>query len=67
MSILSQVAPSIQVINVQKRRKLHVWPSDDRNGTIIDLTEISIPEKVVTSVLNTRIWRKLPKLWNTYS
>jgi hypothetical protein len=49
MSILSQVAPSIQVINVQKRRKLHVWPSDDRNGTIIDLTEISIPEKVMTS------------------
>jgi|GEM_PF-4539587 len=47
MSILSQVTPSIQVINVQKRRKLHVWPSD-RNGAIIDLTEISIPEKVMT-------------------
>jgi hypothetical protein len=48
MSILLQVTPSIQVINVQKRRKLHVWPSDDRNGAIIDLTEISIPEKVMT-------------------
>jgi hypothetical protein len=33
---------------VPKRRKLHVWPSDDRNGAIIDLTEFSIPEKVMT-------------------
>ena len=31
MSILSQVTPSIQVINVQKRRELHVWPSRDTN------------------------------------
>ena len=48
MSILSQVTPSIQVINVQKRRELHVWPSRDRNGATIELTEISIPEKVMT-------------------
>ena len=48
MSILSQVTPSIQVINVQKRRELHVWPSGDKNGATIELTEISIPEKVMT-------------------
>ena len=61
MSILSQVAPSIQVINVQKRRKLHVWPSDDRNGTIIDLTEISIPEKVMTISIEHQDLEKVTK------
>ena len=48
ISILSKVTPSVQVINVQKRRELHVWPSGDRNGATIELTEISIPEKVMT-------------------
>jgi len=48
ISILSQVTPSVQAINVQKRRELHVWPSGDRNGATIELTEISIPEKVMT-------------------
>jgi len=37
-----------QVINVQKRRELHVWPSGDKNGATIELTEISTPEKVMT-------------------
>jgi len=45
ISILSQW---VQIINVQKRRELHVWPSGDRNGATIELTEISIPEKVMT-------------------
>jgi hypothetical protein len=48
ISILSKVTPSVQIISVQKRRELHVWPSDDRNGATIELTEISIPEKVMT-------------------
>ena len=48
ISILSKVTSSVQVINVQKRRELHVWPSGDRNGATIELTEISIPEKVMT-------------------
>ena len=48
ISILSKVTPSIQVINVQKRRELHVWSSGDKNGATIELTEISIPEKVMT-------------------
>jgi hypothetical protein len=48
ISILSKVTPSVQVINVQKRRELHVWPSGGRNGATIELTEISIPEKVMT-------------------
>ena len=37
----------IFLISVQ-RRELHVWPSDDRNGATIELTEISIPDKVMT-------------------
>jgi hypothetical protein len=45
-------------MEMQKRRELHVWPSSDINGAIIELTEISIPEKIRQSVLNTRIWRK---------
>jgi hypothetical protein len=48
ISILSKVTSSVQVINVQKRRELHVWPSGDKNGATIELTEISIPEKVMT-------------------
>src|SRR5215470_11298948 len=48
ISILSKVTSSVQVINVQKRRELHVWPSGDRNGATIELTEICIPEKVMT-------------------
>src|SRR5215467_8170445 len=48
ISILFKVTPSVQVINVQKRRELHVWPSGGRNGATIELTEISIPEKVMT-------------------
>src|SRR5215469_4546070 len=45
ISILSQW---VQIISVQKRRELHVWPSGDKNGATIELTEISIPEKVMT-------------------
>src|SRR5215467_280747 len=48
ISILSKVTSSVQIINVQKRRELHVWPSDDRYGATIELTEISLPEKVMT-------------------
>ena len=48
ISILAKVTPLVQIISVQKRRELHVWPSDDRNGATIELTEISIPEKVMT-------------------
>jgi hypothetical protein len=36
ISILSEVTPSVQVINVQKRRELHVWPSGERNGATIE-------------------------------
>jgi hypothetical protein len=61
MSILSQVTPSIQVINVQKRRELHVWPSDDRNGATIELTEISIPEKVMTISIEHQDLEKVTK------
>jgi len=39
ISILSKVTPSVQIISVQKRRELHVWPSDDRNGATIELTK----------------------------
>src|ERR1700739_4656507 len=48
ISILSNVRASVQIISVQKRRELHVWPYDDRNGATIELTQISIPEKVMT-------------------
>jgi hypothetical protein len=61
ISILSKVTPSIQVINVQKRRELHVWPSDDRNGATIELTEISIPEKVMTIGIEHRDLEKVTK------
>jgi hypothetical protein len=58
MSILSQVTPSVQGINVQKLRELHVWPSGDADGATIELAEISTPEKVVTISIEHRIWTK---------
>jgi hypothetical protein len=61
ISILSKVTPSVQVINVQKRRELHVWPSDDRNGATIELTEISIPEKVMTISIEHQDLEKVTK------
>jgi hypothetical protein len=61
ISILSKVTPSIQAINVQKRRELHVWPSDDRNGATIELTEISIPEKVMTISIEHQDLEKVTK------
>jgi hypothetical protein len=61
ISILSKVTPSIQVINVQKRRELHVWPSDDRNGATIELTEICIPEKVMTISIEHQDLEKVTK------
>ena len=61
MSILSQVTPSIQVINVQKRRELHIWPSNDINGATIELTEISIPEKVMTISIEHQDLEKVTK------
>ncbi len=61
MSILSEITPSIQVIDVQKRRELHVWPSDDRNGATIELTEISTPEKVMTISIEHRDLEKVTK------
>jgi hypothetical protein len=61
ISILSQVTPSVQIISVQKRRELHVWPSDDRNGATIELTEISIPEKVMTISIEYQDLEKVTK------
>lgn len=61
ISILSKVTPSVQIISVQKRRELHVWPSDDRNGATIELTEISIPEKVITISIEHQDLEKVTK------
>jgi len=61
ISILSQVTPSVQIISVQKRRELHVWPSDDRNGATIELTEISVPEKVMTISIEHQDLEKVTK------
>jgi hypothetical protein len=61
ISILSEFTPSIQVINVQKQRELHVWPSRDRNGATIELTEISIPEKVMTISIEHQDLEKVTK------
>ena len=61
ISILSKVTSSVQIINVQKRRELHVWPSDDRNGATIELTEISIPEKVMTISIEHQDLEKVTK------
>src|SRR5262249_20775900 len=32
ISILSKVTPSVQIISVQKRRELHVWPSGKKGN-----------------------------------
>jgi hypothetical protein len=61
ISILSKVTPSVQIISVQKRRELHVWPSNDRNGATIELTEISIPEKVMTISIEHQDLEKVTK------
>ena len=61
MSILSQVTPSVQVINVQKLRELHVWPSGDADGATKELAEISTPEKVVTISIEHRHLDKVNK------
>jgi hypothetical protein len=61
ISILSQVTASVRIISVQKRRELHVCPSDDRNGATIELTEISIPEKVMTISIEHRDLEKVTK------
>jgi len=61
ISILSKITPSVQIISVQKRRELHVWPSDDRNGATIELTEISIPEKVMTISIEHQYLEKVTK------
>ena len=61
ISILSKVTPSVQTISVQKRRELHVWLSDDRNGATIELTEISIPEKVMTISIEHQDLEKVTK------
>jgi len=61
ISILSKVTSSVQVINVQKRRELHVWPSGDKNGATIELTEISIPEKVMTIGIEHQDMEKVTK------
>src|SRR5215467_13723039 len=61
ISILSKATSSVQVINVQKRRELHVWPSGDRNGATIELTEITIPEKVMTISIEHRDLEKVTK------
>ena len=61
ISILAKVTPLVQIISVQKRRELHVWPSDDRNGATIELTQISIPEKVMTISIEHRDLEKVTK------
>ena len=61
-NLLEQLrTPSIQVINVQKRRELYVCPSGDRNGATIELTEISIPEKVMTISIEHQDLEKVTK------
>jgi succinylglutamate desuccinylase len=42
ISILSQAIPSVQVISVQKQRELHVWPSEDKDGATIELSQVSM-------------------------
>jgi hypothetical protein len=61
ISILSKVTPSVRIISVQKRRELQVWPSDDRNGATIELTEISIPERVMTISIEHQDLEKVTK------
>jgi len=38
-----------------------VWPSGDRNGATIELTEISIPEKVMTIGIEHRDLERVAK------
>ena len=61
VSVLSQAAPSVQVISVQKRRELHVWPTGDTDGATIELAEISTPEKVITISIEHRNLEKVSK------
>ena len=61
MSILCQVTPSVRIINVQKRRELHRWPSDDRNGALIEIAEINTPEKVTTIGIEHRNLEKVSR------
>jgi hypothetical protein len=61
VSVLSQAAPSVQVISVQKRRELHVWPTDGIDGATIELAEISTPEKVITISVEHRNLEKVSK------
>ena len=61
VSVLSQAAPSVQVISVQKRRELHVWPTGDTDGATIELAEISTPEKVMTISIERRNLEKVSK------
>jgi hypothetical protein len=48
MTILLQATPTIRVITVQKQRELHVWPSNHKDGVIVELAEIKTPEKVIS-------------------
>jgi hypothetical protein len=61
VSVLSQAAPSVQVISVQKRRELHMWPTGDIDGATIELAEISTPEKVITISIEHRNLEKVSK------
>ncbi len=61
ISILSQVTPSVQIINVQKQRELHVWPTDDRDGALIELAEISTPQEVTTIGIEHKSLEKVSK------
>ena len=61
VSVLSQAAPSVQVISVQKRRELHIWPTGVIDGATIELAEISTPEKVITISIEHRILEKVSK------
>lgn len=45
---MSQAAPSVQVISVQKRRELSVWPIGDIDGATIQLAEKQHTRKVIT-------------------
>ena len=61
VSVLSQAAPSVQVISVQKRRELHVWPTGDIDGATIELAEVSTPEKVITISIEHQNLEKVSK------
>lgn len=61
VSVLSQAAPSVQVISVQKRRELRVWPTGGIDGATVELAEISTPEKVITISIEHRNLEKVSK------